>query len=939
MLPISLLGFRELKEWKAAQEALRLRRERAKLAQVSGVTNSHSQASSSSTDMAYRKRNGHDPPQQGWSQAQHRGGLSQNAKNSNHNNSRGLKEVILPTYPPNCPPQDRDYVNIDNEDIYDSVVDPPNTEEPETPEAEIGRVLQIKSQPLTDNIISMSVPEPEGEEIYDDTDSVLQSAPQHADYYNFDDEDAVDEIYDDVSSALTKAQSAVPVNNSMVAEPPMIEEDVYDDTCITEFRSLHTESNSSQDIEEIYSDASSVFDQPPPPKQPWTNTKRPPPLPPTSSIPHQEEEEGVYSDAASVFHSPPGHVKLLSQSSDHLETLQEDEEAVYNDASSVFDSPPVPCKPQSRSPKLSARDSPSEVYTYLSEIELDEALSDTSAEPSPVHKQSTAPPPPPLPSRAPKIGRMSQSVSVPTVRKEEPPPLPAPRRFSEQLSAPPRPPREYVPESTSSPKLQRGVTRQRSRAVKVRSVSDSSAPVLPPPRGSPSHSPFGSVEKLDQQKAGSRLSSSPRDVFTPPAHARLGKRHSEPFASSSNRQQLPLPPIPAAVPVNHYRDRPSITVDDQSGEDYTEIDCDEILSYEADGRHPQDYLTPVKQKPHRQLHESKSTGDISQHKHSDTSIHSRPRMPLPYGALNNSTAAPPKPPRTRSISTGLPCIPARAARLLGATPAPPQRNVQYPDMPRGPPPPPPTRRESIALTTPVPSRDRQLPDTPTTPPLPSRTTSAVTTPQAPNRNSPLPDTPTAPPPPLPVKRRSMVTIAPQPSANVHSPPAIPQAPPMTTPPGAPPPPPPPPPGGLAKPPVPKQASSSDSSPGPLLSGLQNVQLKKSSERAPAKPPPPQSGGRSPGNLMAEMQSFKLRKTQQSGTSNGQPVGGSGSSVAPPKPQLRKAVPPLPDRRVTPAVNGSVAVPDPAMNHHNGMPDWKKAVMDRKRREQEVNNLL
>ena len=884
--------------------------------------------------MAYRKRNGHGPSHQGWNEAQHRGGLSQNAKNSNHNNSRGLKEVTLPTCPPNWPPKDREYVNIDNEDIYDSVVDPPNTEEPDTPEAEIGRVLQIKSLPLNDGIISMSVPEPEGEEIYDDADSVLQAASQHADYYNYD-EDAVDEIYDDMSSALTKAQSTVPVNDSMTAEPPMIEEDVYDDTCVTEFRSLHTESSSSQDIEEMYSDASSMFNQPPPPKQPWTNAKRPPPLPPTSSIPHQEEE-AVYSDAASVFHSPPGQMKLLSQSSEHLETLQEDEEAVYNDASSIFDYPPAPSKPSSHSPKLPARDqvSQSEEYTYLSEIDLDGALSDISAEPSPVQKQSTGPPPPPLPSRASRTGRMSKSVSVPVVLKDEPPPLPAPRRSSEQLFAPPRPSREYVPEVTS-PNSQRAVTRQRSRAVKGRSVSDSSAPVLPPPRVSPSQSPFGSVEKLDQQKAGSRLSSSPRDIGTPPAHARLGKRHSEPFASSSYRQQLPLPPIPAAVSVNHYRDRPSLTVGGPSEEDYTEIDCEEILSYETNGRNPQDYLTPVKQKAHRKLQESKSTGDVSQRKHSDTSINSRPKAPLPSGALNNPTAGPPKPPRTRSISTGSPGIPARAARLLAGTPAPPQRNVQLPEIPTGPPPPPPTRRESTALTTPVLSRDKRLPDTPTTPPVPTRTTSVVTSPRVLNRNDQLPDTPTTPPPPLPVKRRNLATIASQPSPNAHSPPAIPQAPPITTPPGAPPPPPPPPPGGLARPPAPKQTSSSDSSPGFLLSGLQNVQLKKSSERAPVKPPPPQSGGRSPGNLMAEMHSFKLRKTQQPGISDAQPDGGSGSSVVSQKPQLRKAAPPIPDRRVTPAMNGSVTVPYPPPHHHNGMPDWKKAIVDRKRREQEV----
>lgn len=824
----SIVGFRELKEWKSAQEARRIKQ--AKRAELSSSANQVKKNSSSATskDMAHYKRNGHE---EGWSNGHQHVSSAQNVgKNSNDNNSRGHQSIpqgyVLPTSPPSygdCLSDD----DVIDEDIYDTVVEQ--------------NFSSIKSLPLSEDIILTSKPQQQSnyENIYDSAEGAVQTVSE--DYYNYDDEEIVEDIYDDLTCIQAKdtAQS-IPVD--------VIEEDIYDDTCVDVFRSLHA---TCPNTEEIYDDASSAFEQPPPPRLFKLNAKPPPPLPPSNVAPDE-----VYSDAATVFQSPPAQTVTQRLMPDV------EEEALYTDATSLFDAPPVPIRAQvnSHSPKFSefAHEYPSETYTYLSDLELNEAISS-------VDSRLDQPAPPPLPSRNPNLRKMGKATSVPVTIPEIPPNLP--RRTSEQLSVSPRIHGNVKP---PSPNIQRAITRQRSKAIKSRDHSESDPAVnIPLINSRQSHSSGGSVGGSE-----SRLSStsSYSEVFSPTP--REGKYHAEPS------EKFLLPSIPAGVTITDYGDGPS-------EEDYAEIDHCQELSFH-DSNTPQDYLTPVKQKPHRKLQVSRSTGDMIQRHgidHHSININTRPKAPLPPKALNGAKVLdirPPKPPRARSTS-------------VSSGPPIPERSAPLSDIPTVPPPPPPSRHARLA------------------------------------------DTPTIAPPPRPARK---TPVSPQSSSNVQAPasPIAPRAPPRAPPSNthlAPPPPPPPPPQQAHT----SRADESTPSSG-LLSGLQSVQLKKST-RPPLKPSPKLESG-SPGNLMAEMQTFKLRNITPNAPAHPAVNGirsrpkspnSDGSTPMPSvKPRHKKPQPPLPSRQTTPQPPLEMSPGPKASN----VPEWKRSLLEKKKRENEVN---
>ncbi len=790
--------------------------------------------------MTHYKGNGH---QEGWNNGHQHVSSAQNVgKNSNDNNSRGQQSIPQGYGLPTSPPSYGDCLSDDDvidEDIYDTVVEL--------------NFSSIKSLPLSKDIILASLPQQQNdyENIYDSAEGAVQTVSE--DYYDYNDEDNVDDIYDDLTCIQAKdiAQS-IPVD--------VIEEDIYDDTCVDVFRSLHT---TCPDAEEIYDDASSAFEQPPPPRLFKIHAKPPPPLPPSSVVPDE-----VYSDAATVFHSPPA--RTVTPTFKGLMPAVEDE-ALYTDATTLFDAPPVPIRSQvnSHSPKFSeiAHEYPTETYSCLSDLELNEPISS-------VDSRIDQPAPPPIPSRTPNLRKLGKATSVPVTVSEV---LPNPsRRTSEQLSVSSRIHGNVKP--PPSPNTQRAITRQRSKAIKSRDHSESDlAANIPLTTPRQSHSSGGSVGGDE-----SRLSStgSYNEVFSPTP--RESKYHSEPS------EKFLLPTIPAGVTVTHYGDGPA-------EEDYAEIDdCQELSYYESNT--PQDYLTPVK---HRKLQISRSTGDMMQRHGTDhQSINTRPKAPLPRETLNGAKVLdnrPPKPPRARStsVSSG-------------------HNTEPKPSVP------------------PVPERSAPLSDVPTVPPPP-----------VPSRHARLADTPTIAPPPRPVRK---TPVSPQSSSNAQAPPIALRAPPRAPPSNThvvPPPPPPPPPQQAHT----SRADESTSSSG-LLSGLQSVQLKKST-RPPLKPSPKLESG-SPGNLMAEMQTFKLRNITpnapahpavngirsrpKSPNFDGSTHSVPHSSMPSLKPRHKKPQPPLPGRQIT----QQLPLDGHDMPLGPKMPEWKRSILEKKKRENEVN---
>ncbi len=734
-------GFRELKEWKAAQEARRIKREKTKAA------NSPKQVLTSS-DMTHYRRNG-PGLQENWKNGHKTDSSVQNGvRNSNQNNSRSSTKpqsfvVPTPTYCNDHYTDDDD--DLIDDDIYDTVIEQDFS--------------SIKSLPLTNDIVLTSAPlkEDDIEVIYDSAEGVLET--ESGDYCNCNDED----IYDDIS-----VRSNQPLPSAII-----IEENIYDDTtCVDTFRN-----------------STSVVSNPPHHRQP---------LPPPMS-----EDEALYSDAASLFQAPTQNTFQV--------TVPEDDEDLYTDASSVFNKPPTnqgisqvkPC-----SAKVS-HEYPSETFTCLSNMEVKKGMSI-------IESEETRSGFSPIAFRSANMKKIGKARSIPTIVPET---LPChPRRSSEQLAVTPlsKPP-------PSPPRNKRGIARKRSKAIKSRSDSESSN--MSPNQ---SLSPRGSVGGSD-----SRISSnsSYSEVFSslPPLVSREDRRHSE------LTEKMLLPTIRAGVTVTNFNDEP---ID----EDYAEIDNCHELSYPTSSL-PQEYLTPIKQKPHQKLKQSKSADVLRKNHPVNQYIDTRPQAPLPSKTQIDNP--PPKPPRTRNTLN----IADSPKHVHPSPPLLDKKTMQF--------------------------DARMVPP----PPIPSRHTRCA-------------DTPTIAPPPLPVRKTPMPM-----QSSKNTPPFTQALSSSTSPPLA--------------------ATSTSTSSGPL-SSRQNVQLKKVSAKPPSKIDPKQEATDSTGSLMTQMQAFKLRKTTEEAHSSPVPLQ---------VPRHKRPTPPLPNRQGAPF--HAVTSQEPKIN--NDVPDWKKNLIEKKRR--------
>ena len=918
------------------------------------------------------------------------------AKNSNFNNSRGCSNpegYILPTSPATRLPPDQNveegYVDATEieEDIYATNPNKgPLTRITSLPSIANDDIIMTSSAPLS---LPMIIHEQSIEDIYDTTDSVMQSDVQpdslvDQDYYNY--EDAVDEIYDDTTSlqeeiVRVNTQGTVPKNSPRpnVSQPPEIEEDIYDDTIVSEFRRDYPTSVQDSQNDEIYSDASSVFQQPPPPVLKRTRVNAPLPLPPQPhesvvQLPPQHRRSAVPLPSRETYkqtevQSPPMPQRTKAHPPPQLpcrktykgtapEHVEEEDNPTYSDAASVFQSLPAQkLSGSSRFPPFPVMESDeqSDVYTYLTELEVDEILSEepevNTSSRSSNSKTKVSPPSPSLSVRSPNPSltttpeasrRTSSSASL-----EASPPLPPPRKSSMNCdsdpNAPPLPSRTNfrTPPPSSSPGVQRRVSRQRSRATKTRSTSDPPSPLmssgfgqldLPSYFSNPSnHSHRPPSKLLERRKSND-------EVFSPPLNVRLSKRFSEPTTHGYvPKQQISRP----TVPVLPHR----LREEDPSQEDYAEIDeCVELDVYETPiAGQPQQYSAPLQRsKPSLNVTQKRNSPPSSPPSNNQKDITppplppvilvgDRPKAPLPSEALMatkfktspektaplQNNPPPSKPPRARKVSLGGP-----------APPAPPTRTAA---SSVGAPPPPPVRNTPLLETLPRPTA------TPPAPPVRKRSSNP----------------PASIPPPAPPSR------------------FIPSQALSQSPPGFPPPPPPPPPIGQTKPsPVTQLRSSQTQSSHPspaaptdnLLAGIQNLQLRKATEREELQviPPPSNGGSSGPGNLMAEMKSFKLKKTKDTAPKVTSNVNDSPfhlkttpSSQAPPvSPHLNSShqmreksnsPPTIPSRkanpRSSPPLNGHVTSHDSMsdVSSDNRLPEWKKTLLDKKRREQQQVN--
>lgn len=1025
-LPFS--GFREVKAWKLAREALRVRREKARKVKESLVSSAKPKAPSPvenfhNTETAMSSQRGvARNVQQGWNEGLYgnvfREENSEFARNSNFNNSRGYSKpggYILPTSPPSRLPPDQDvdeeYVDADeiDEDIYETASDIPKR----------GPLTRIMSLPsgVDDDIImtssaAQSLPtvlhEESIEDIYDTADSVMQSNVQPSssddhDYYNY--EDVVDEIYDDTASlredlVRINAQGSISNISSRpnASQLPEIEEDIYDDTTVSIFRRDYPTSVRDPENDEMYTDVSSVFEQPPPPvlKQTRANTHLPPPpqphrpviqLPPqqrTSAepLPSREVykqtrhvEEAVYSDAAAVFQSPPLPQKTKPPPSPQLpsrkpyrgtaaEQVEEEDNPTYSDAASIFQSPPAKTlSGSSRFPPLPVleADEQSDTYTYLTEVEVDQMLSEepvgNTNNRSSNGKTKLSPPPLPIPVRSPNTSLATTSIaSRRTISDsslaslEDSPPLPPPRKSSMNSNpdAPPLPSRtNFRTQPTSySPGVQRKLLSQRSRATKTRSTSDPPSPLTPSGFGLSDLPNYFSNPSKQSHRPSSKLlerTKSSDEVFFPPPNVRLSKRFSEPSTHGYvPKQQVSRTVLP--IPPKHLRE------DDASQEDYAEIvECVELDLRETPiTSQPQEYSAPIpRSNPSVHGTQRRSSVPLSPPSYNQNDrappplppvilVGERPKAPLPSEALMatkfksgpekpvplQNNLPPSKPPRAAKTSLG---GPARStASSVGAPPPPPVRTTPLLGTlprPTATPPAPPVRKSSHLTSSNPPA---SVPP----PAPPSHVTPSQALSQSPT------DVPPPPPPPPPVGQTkfsmgSSSTLT-QPrssqSQSSHTPPAAP----------------------------------TDN----LLAGIQNIQLKKATEREvlQVKPPPSNGGPFGPGNLMAEMQSFKFRKTKKiepetvpevtSNVNTNDPqfrLKPTPSLQAPPVSprlnnphQMRKNPPTIPSHKTnlssSPPLNGHVTSTDPTtdVSSDRGLPEWKRALLEKKRREQQVH---
>lgn len=699
------------------------------------------------------------------------------------------------------------------------------------------------------------------------------------------DDDLIDEdIYDSVIEHDFSSIKSLPLTQDiMLASAPAQEESdiIYDSAD----GALQTDSGNYYNFDdaiedEIYDDVTA--------NQPSLNS--------------QLIEEDIYDDTscADAFRNTPS---IMFDPSHHPQppSMDEEEDAMYSDAASVFQAPPrrtvspkdftIPEEseilytdasslfdappPIQSIPQVKQR-SPKVSHEYPSETSYTyRSSTDGMSNSESITISSQSPAPPPVPLRSPNLMKLGKTKSTPNRVPEAPPPS-HPRRSSEQLSTTPL----LTKCPPSSPKKKLCIAKKRQKAVK--SCSDSEPSTLVPSHQS--LSPRGSGGGTNSRKSSS---SSYGEVFSPPPPLRReDKHHSEPT------EKFLLPTIPAGVAVTRYKSARSTDEDyaeiedGPTDEDYAEIeDCHE-LSYPTSAS-PQEYLTPIKtQKPHRKLKESRSAGfDLSSRNPVSHSINTRPQAPLPAQAMMDNP--PPKPPRTRSTSI---------------TTTSPKKIAQ--------PSPPVFQRKAIILS-----------DTPTAPPPP-----------IPGRHTRCADTPTTRPPPRPVRK---TPLSPQSSRN--PPPVTHRAPSSINPPPPPPPP-------VPTTPQAHEPSISLSSSSGLLAGVQNVQLKKTSPKLPSKAPPKQAPTDSTGNLMAQMQAFKLKKTTRISEEDDTPSQhgknnrsvseeAHGSPVLPPVPRHKRPTPPLPSRQSVPYLPSTPQEPNPS---NSNIPEWKRNIMEKKRREQEVS---